>query len=143
MRYRASGLCTMQRTHWRTWRVWALLIWAFLAPVLVTGCGSTGLPRDPMFVSLRPIEGTTTSSTPVAVAAIEPSPPAVPEELSSRPVYAQRRQSTSPDRVILSIRSAREVEIDFEPPAPRRTIPGVLTNRPISRDAILPEPKQP
>jgi len=128
----------MQRTHWRIWRVWA-----FLAPVLVTGCGSTGLPRDPMFVSVTPMEGRTTSSTPVAVAAIAPSPPAVPEELSSRPVYAQRRPFMSPDRVILSIRSTREVEVDFEPPAPRRTIPGVLTSRPIPRDSILPEPKQP
>ena len=125
----------MNRARWQ--------IWALLAPLALGGCkglfGATGLPRDPMFVSQKPIEGKIVSTAPVTVAGVEPTPPSVPDEIANRPAYARRKSSTLPDRVILSGRPARDVNFDL--PSPARMVPGVLTNRPIQRDNTAPEPR--
>ena len=124
----------MNRARWQ--------IWALLAPLLLAGCrlfGSGGLPRDPLFVTQKPVEGKIISTAPIAVAAVEPTPPSAPDDIANRPAYAQRKPSTLPDRVILSSRPARDTRFDL--PAPTRMVPGVLTNRPIQREHVAPEGK--
>ena len=125
----------MNRAKWQTW--------ALLAPLALAGCrglfGSAGLPRDPLFVSQKPIEGKIVSTAPVAVAAVEPPPPSVPDEIANRPAYAQRKPSTLPDRVILSERPPQQHRNCELPPS--RTVPGILTNRPSQRDNSSPEPR--
>ena len=124
----------MNRARWQ--------IWALLAPLALAGCrlfGGGGLPRDPLFVSQKPIEGKIVSTAPIAVAAIEPTPPTAPDEIANRPAYAQRKSYTLPDRVILSSRP--QPDRNFELPPPARTVPGVLTNRPIQREYVAPEGK--
>ncbi len=109
----------------------------------LAGCeslsGSGELPRDPLFVGQRPVEGRIVSPAPVVLAAVEPMPPIVPPEITNRPAYAQRPPATTPDRVILSRRPERDRARELPPPP--RTVPGILTNRSISPDSIVPDSK--
>ena len=129
----------MKLGNWRNWRSWAI------APLLaLAGCqgvfGPQGLPKDPLFLGRRPIEGKASQAAPVVLAAVEPSPPSAPVEIASRPTFAQRKTPELPDRVLLS--GQREVDAGGEKTIrPPRTAPGILTNRPTPRELNLPEIK--
>lgn len=122
-----EALDSMFQANWRNWRLLAI------PPILtLAGCqglfGSQGPPRDPLFLSVRPVEGKSAGAGPLAVAVAEPSLPPVPEEIYNRPSYAQRRATTSPEQVIVS--SPRNPNAPDRLPSPPRLAPGVLTNRP-------------
>ena len=128
--------------NWGSWRFWRR--WAPMVLLALAGCqgvfGRQGLPRDPLFVSRRPVPGNVSGVTPAGVAAIEPALPPVPQEIANRPAYARRKAPALPDRVVLS--GQRDADLGtgnaLRPP---RTTPGILTNRPIPRDAIGPPPQ--
>ena len=103
----------MVRPNWRAWQAWVIL-----SLLGMTGCqglwGSRGLPKDPLFVSRRPIEGKAISAAPITLAVAEPAPPPAPLDIANRPAYANRQPRRVPENGI----------------QPDRAVPGTLTNRP-------------
>ena len=127
----------MSRGIWRSWCSWASV------PLLaLAGCqgvlGPHGLPKDPLFLSRRPIDGKADHAAPVTLAAVEPAPPPAPLEIACRPTFAQRKEPELPDRVLLSGHPNLEGDLD-RVWRPARSAPGILTNRPAPRELNLPE----
>ena len=90
-----------------------------------------GVPRDPMFVGLRPVEGKPPHAVPVALAVSEPTPPPIPAAILNRPSYAKHRPITEADHVVFAAPSEPiEPAPPMQLPRPRMT-PGILTNWPL------------
>lgn len=100
--------------------------------------GRQALPKDPLFLSQRPVEGKAITAAPPALAMIEP--PSLPAELRDRPMYARQKATTEPDYVTFTIPRREQTDSLSAPP---RQVPGVLTNRPLHRDGEAPAPRQP
>jgi len=113
---------------------------------ILAGCqgvfGPQGLPKDPLFVNQRPIEGKAKSAAPVGIAAVDPAPPLAPLEITSRPAFAQRKAPELPDQVQLTGGRVDAVN-PLAPARPPRSAPGLLPIPPLPRDVTLPELKRP
>jgi hypothetical protein len=115
-----------------------------MLPVLfLAGCAGVGpqsLPKDPLFIQQRPIQGKSTGAVPMRMVAVDPAPPPLPVAMTNRRSYARNRTAALPDHVQLTGRLEIGPSQETRPP---RQVPAFLMNRPFSRDLTLPDNSAP
>src|SRR4029453_1451635 len=92
-----TGRTDMKRARWQSRRDWVMLPVLFLAGC--AGVGPQSLPKDPLFIQQRPIQGKSTGAVPMRMVAVDPAPPPLPVAMTNRRSYARNRTAALPDHV--------------------------------------------